>query len=117
DVELFVENTEVNVAIPQFSRPSQIPPPPAVLPDGALSCTRHTDTHATYKCTHCTELMCHGCVRVMRRKGGLPLFLCARCSHKCEPILVVLPKKKKGFLGLLQDTVRLKFTNPRGGQK
>lgn len=117
DVELFVENTEVNVAIPQFTRPTQIPPPPAMLPDGALSCTRHTDTHATYQCTHCTELMCNGCVRIMRRKGGLPLFLCGRCSHKCEPIMVVLPKKKKGFLGFLQDTVKLKFTNPRGGQK
>ena len=117
EMELFVENTEVTVAIPQFNRPTEIPPPPAVLPDGALSCTRHTDTHANYKCTHCTELMCNACVRVMRRKGGLPLFLCPRCSHKCEPIEVVLPKKRKGILGFLQDTVKLKFTNPRGGSK
>jgi hypothetical protein len=117
DVELFVENTDINVAIPQFERPSQLPPPPVVLPDGSLSCPRHTEMHATYKCTHCNELMCNGCVRIMRRKGGLPLFLCVLCSHKCEPIMVVLPKKKKGLLGFLQDTVKLKFTNPRGGQK
>jgi hypothetical protein len=109
DVEFFVENTEVNVAIPQFERPSQLPPPPVVLPDGALSCPRHTETHATYKCTHCNEVMCNACVRVMRRKGGQPLFLCVLCSHKCEPIMVAQPKKKKGFLGFLQDTVKLKF--------
>jgi hypothetical protein len=109
DVEFFVENTEVNVAIPQFERPSQLPPPPVVLPDGALSCPRHTETHATYKCTHCTEVMCHACVRIMRRKGGVPLFLCVLCSHKCEPIMVAQPKKKKGFLGFLQETVKLKF--------
>jgi FHA domain len=109
DVELFVENTEVNIAIPQFERPTQISPPPAILPDGALSCPRHVQAHATYKCTHCSEVMCNACVRVMRRKGGQPLFLCVLCHHKCEPILVAPPKKKKGFLGFLQDTVKLKF--------
>jgi hypothetical protein len=109
DVEFFVENTEVNVAIPQFERESQLPLQPVVLPDGARSCPRHTETHATYKCTHCTEVMCNTCVRVMRRKGGQPLFLCVLCSHKCEPIVVAQPKKKKGFLGFLQETVKLKF--------
>jgi hypothetical protein len=97
------------MAIPQFERPSQTPPPPVVLPDGALSCPRHTQTHATYKCTHCNEVMCNACVRIMRRKGGQPLFLCVLCSHKCEPIAVAQPKKKKGFLGFLQDTVKLRF--------
>lgn len=109
DVEFFVENTEVNVAIPQFERESQMPLQPVVLPDGALSCPRHTETHAVYKCTHCNEVMCNACVRVMRRKGGQPLFLCVLCHHKCGPILVVQPKKKKSFLGFLQDTVKLKF--------
>jgi pSer/pThr/pTyr-binding forkhead associated (FHA) protein len=109
DVELLVESTGAHVAIPKFERPSQLAPTPVVLPDGALSCPRHTELHATYKCTHCTEVMCNACVRVMRRKGGAPLFLCVLCSHKCEPILVAQPKKKKGFLGFLQDTVKLKF--------
>ena len=116
DVELFVENTEVNVAIPQFERESQMPLQPVVLPDGALSCPRHTETHAVYKCTHCNEVMCNACVRVMRRKGGQPLFLCVLCHHKCGPILVVQPKKKKSFLGFLQDTVKLKFKHSRGGK-
>jgi hypothetical protein len=109
NVELLVESTGANMAIPQFERPSQTPPPPVVLPDGALSCPRHTQTHATYKCTHCNEVMCNACVRIMRRKGGQPLFLCVLCSHKCEPIAVAQPKKKKGFLGFLQDTVKLRF--------
>jgi pSer/pThr/pTyr-binding forkhead associated (FHA) protein len=107
DVELFVENTDVNVAIPQFERPR--PKPPVFLPDGAISCSRHPQSHATYKCTHCGEVMCNACIHVMRRKGGPPLFLCILCSHKCEPIQTDQKKKKKGLLGFLQDTVKLKF--------
>ena len=117
DVALSVENTEINVAIPQFERESQTPLQPVVLPDGALSCPRHTETHAIYKCTHCTELMCNACVRIMRRQGGAPLFLCTLCHHKCEPILAVQPKKKKGFLGFLQDTVKLKFKHSAREEK
>jgi pSer/pThr/pTyr-binding forkhead associated (FHA) protein len=109
DVELFVENTDINVAIPQFDRPRQTAPVPTVLPDGALSCPRHARVAATYKCTNCSEVMCGACVHIMRRKGGAPLFLCAVCSHKCERIQVAQPKKKKGVLGVLMDTVRLKF--------
>jgi pSer/pThr/pTyr-binding forkhead associated (FHA) protein len=109
DVELFVENTDINVAIPQFERPRQAAPAPTVLPDGALSCPRHPTLHATYKCTNCSEVMCGACIHIMRRKGGLPLFLCAVCSHKCERIQVAQPKKKKGFIGALMDTVKLKF--------
>ena len=74
DVELFVENTEANVAIPKFERPR--PKPPVVLPDGALVCPRHTHEQATYRCTYCREVMCGSCVHIMRIKGGQPLFLC-----------------------------------------
>jgi hypothetical protein len=59
--------------------------------------------------------MCGNCVHIMRIKGGQPLFLCTICSHKCEPIAVAAPpKKKKGFLGFLQDTVKLRFRHPSG---
>jgi pSer/pThr/pTyr-binding forkhead associated (FHA) protein len=109
DVELFVENTEINVTIPQFERPRQAAPVPVVLADGMISCPRHAQVPATYKCTNCSEVMCGACVHIMRRKGGLPLFLCAVCSHKCERIQIVQPKKKKGFLGQLVDTVKLRF--------
>src|SRR5580693_9195793 len=47
DVELLVESTDVNVAIPQFERPRQTAPPPVILPDGVLSCPRHAETAAT----------------------------------------------------------------------
>jgi pSer/pThr/pTyr-binding forkhead associated (FHA) protein len=113
DVELFVESTEATIAIPQFERPR--PKPPVVLPDGAMLCPRHPQLQAAYKCTHCSEIMCNACVHVMRRKGGQPLFLCPLCSQKCERISVAQPKKKKGFLGFLQDTVKLKFRHPSGG--
>jgi hypothetical protein len=109
DVELLVESVEARVAIPQYERPRETAPVPGKLADGALSCPRHLEIAATYKCTHCNEVMCNACIHVMRRKGGVPLFLCVLCSHKCEPLQVAQPKKKKGFLGFLQDTVRLKF--------
>jgi len=102
------------MAIPQFERPRQQPLPPVVLPDGTLTCSRHPQSHATYKCTHCKEVMCNACVHVMRRKGGTPLFLCVICSHKCERIQVAQPKKKKSFLGFLQDTVKLRFKHTIG---
>ena len=108
DVELFVENTEVSVAIPQYERPR--PKPPVVLPDGAILCPRHPQAQATFKCTHCGEIMCNGCIHVMGIRGGQPLFLCLLCSHKCEPLQVAQPKKKKGILKFL-DTVKMKFTH------
>ena len=114
DVELLVESTEAKMVIPQFERPRQQPLPPVVLPDGTLTCSRHPQSHATYKCTHCKEVMCNACVHVMRRKGGTPLFLCVICSHKCERIQVAQPKKKKSFLGFLQDTVKLRFKHTIG---
>jgi len=106
DVELLVESTDANVAIPKFER--EHPKPPVVLPGGAMLCPRHPQAQATYKCTHCNEIMCNACIHIMRRKGGTPLFLCVLCSHKCEPIQIAQPKKKKGLAGFL-DTVRLKF--------
>lgn len=115
DVELFVESTEINVAIPQFERPR--PKPPVVLADGMIVCPRHSQAQATYRCSHCHEVMCNDCVHVLRLKGGDPLSLCPLCSHKCEPIPTVQAKKKKGFLGFLQDTVKLKFRSSAGRGK
>ena len=113
DVELFVENTDINVAIPKFERPR--PKPPVVLPGGAMICPRHPQVPVYFKCTYCKEVMCEGCVHIMRIKGGQALFLCPLCSHRCEPIQVVEPKKKKKGLMALFDTVKLKFAyRPRG---
>ena len=106
DVELLVESTDANVAIPKFDR--ERPKPPVFLPSGMVTCSRHSQAQATYKCTNCLDVMCDGCVRVMRVRGGQPLFLCPKCSHKCERIQIVQPKKKKGLAGFL-DTVKLKF--------
>jgi transcription elongation factor Elf1 len=107
DVELFIESTEVNVSIPKYER--ERPKPPVVLEGGVMLCPRHPQVPVTFRCTHCNEVMCNRCVHVVQRKGGLPLFLCAHCSHKCELISVTKAAKKKSFLGMLRDTVKVRF--------
>ena len=114
-VELFVEDTGGSVVIPRFER--ERPKPPVILPDGAVACPRHPQTHATYKCTHCGEVMCAGCVHVMRLQGGQPLLLCLLCSHKCEPIETPKIAKKKSFLGFLRDTAKIRFRAIAGREK
>jgi hypothetical protein len=107
DVELYVESVDVTIGIPEIRR--EAPSPKFIQENGEHYCTRHPDRKITFKCTHCTEVMCNYCVHVMKRQGGSPLYLCRVCSHKCERIEVVAEKKKKGFLGFLQDTVKLTF--------
>jgi len=107
EVELAVESTDVTIAIPKIER--EIPRPPVVLPDGGLLCPRHPENQAAFRCPHCREIMCQDCVRMTRIKGGRPLFLCCACHQKCERIGGEKPKAKKGLLGRLEETVRLKF--------
>jgi hypothetical protein len=115
DVELLVESTEANIAIPKYERPRQVLPPPVVQSDGVVSCRRHPESAASFRCPACKELMCNACIHVLRRRGGPPHFLCIICSQECDPIRAAQTKKKKGFFGLLQDTVKLKFKHPFGG--
>jgi pSer/pThr/pTyr-binding forkhead associated (FHA) protein len=110
DVEVLVESTDVTIAIPKFDEPR--PAPPVVLEDGSLLCPRHPAAHATHQCTHCREVLCELCVHRVRRRGGTTLKLCPLCSHPCEPIGGVKPKKKRLF-GLLHKTVKLPFIHPR----
>ena len=107
-VVLLVESTEADISIPKIER--EVPaPPPIMLPDGALLCPRHDENYAAFRCTHCQEIMCTSCVRMMRVKGGKPLFLCCICHHKCESTGTDDGKTKKGFFGFLQETVRSRF--------
>ena len=109
DVELYVESVDATIAIPEIK--TEAPAPKAIQQNGELFCARHPDHKITFKCTHCTEVMCNACVHVMKRQGGQALYLCRVCSHKCERIEIIQEKKKKGFLGFLQETVKLKFGN------
>ena len=117
DVEMVVESTEVTIAIPTYERPPETPPPPTVLEDGTLCCPRHPGVAAVFRCTHCGEVMCNSCIHIIKRQGGAPLFLCALCSHKCERIDAAMPIKKRGLLGFLQQTVKLKFGHNRDREK
>ena len=109
EVTLFVENTDVAIAIPQYER--ERPKPPVLLPGGAMLCPRHPEMQATYKCTHCHEVMCSGCVHTVRRLGGAPLFLCPLCSHPCEIIGVVVLPKKKTVAQALHRTVKMRLAH------
>ena len=111
DVELMVDSVDATIAIPAITLDA--PPPKAIQQGDELHCARHPDRKITFKCTHCTEVMCNACVHVMKRQGGQPLYLCRVCSHKCERIEIVQEKKKKTFFGFLQETVKLKFHHPR----
>ena len=108
DVELFVESIDAKILIPEIA-PPESPKPPVVLDNGAMLCPRHPEVTATFKCTHCQEIMCNACVHIMRRKGGQAHFLCPICSHRCERISAAEIKKKRGFFEMFQETVRLKF--------
>lgn len=110
DVELYVETTEVKVAIPQYERPR--PAPPVVLDDGAMLCPRHKQSRVTHQCTHCREVMCEACVHRLRRRGGKTHLFCPLCSKPVELIGAGKPKKKS-FLGMLKRTVKLPFTRGR----
>lgn len=109
DVPLLVQTTEVNIAIP----PMEVAPAKPVVQvaeDGSFLCPRHPEARVTFQCTHCNELMCTACLHVMRRQGGVALYLCPLCSHKCERIVSEdTVRKKKSFLGMLEETVRLRF--------
>jgi hypothetical protein len=107
DVQLFVETTDVTIAIPKFdvARPA----PPLVLTDGSLVCPRHPRELVTHQCTYCLEVLCDSCVHRLRRKGGKVLKLCPLCSHQVELIGGPKKKKKKSLFAFLQNTVKLPF--------
>jgi hypothetical protein len=116
DVELLVEATDATIAIPKIER-AKPAPPPVVLADGKMLCPRHPEYLATFQCPTCHEIMCSGCVRIIRLKGGKPHYLCMKCHNPCERLGVEQVQKKKGFLDFLHNTVLMKFTGPRSRQE
>jgi len=110
DVELFVETTDVHIAIPEIER--VIPTPPIVLPGGAMLCPRHPEAKVTHRCTHCHSVLCEDCVKYLRRRGGKTLKLCALCSRPIELIASDKPKKKS-FFAKLTSTIKLPFLRGR----
>ena len=110
DVELFVETTDVTIAIPKFSNP-ELPAPPVVKKNGALVCPRHEHAQVTHKCTHCNEVMCEACVHQLRRKGSNNVLrLCPVCSHAVELIGGPVRARKKSLISRVTETVKLKLT-------
>ncbi len=110
DVELYVESTEVKVAIPKFVNPD-LPAPPVVLSDGSLVCPRHPQARVTHRCTRCKEVMCEACVHRLRRKRGkVFLLLCPVCSSPVESTVSPPQTRNKSLLERFAETVKLKWT-------
>jgi len=110
DVELFVETTDVHIAIPEIDR--LIPAPPVVMPDGTMLCPRHPESKVTHRCTHCHSVLCAHCIRSVGRRGGPVLRLCSLCSNPAERIPAEKPKKKS-FFAKLTATIKLPFLRTR----
>jgi pSer/pThr/pTyr-binding forkhead associated (FHA) protein len=110
DVQLLVENTDANVAIPQFNN-LDIPAPPVMEKNGAILCRRHPHAPSTHQCTACKEAMCDRCVHRVRRKGGkITLLLCPHCSSPVELIGGPKSEKKKSIFTRVGETVKMKLT-------
>jgi pSer/pThr/pTyr-binding forkhead associated (FHA) protein len=108
DVELLIADTQIPISIPKFEV-STPPAPPVLLPNGSVICRRHRFSLATYRCTHCRELLCEECIHRLRRRGGKWLFLCSVCSYPVEAIGSG-KKKKKSLLARLRETTKLLFS-------
>ena len=106
DVELFVETTDVHIAIPEIER--VIPTPPIVLPGGGMLCPRHPESVVTHRCTQCHSVLCDDCVKHLRRRGGKALKLCSLCSHPVESIASE-KSRRKSFFSKLTSTIKLPF--------
>lgn len=105
EVEIELEPVKANISIPKIEQPEA--PRPRVLEDGALSCPNHLDLPATFRCTHCKQLLCDECVHRVKRVGGKLLFLCPACSNHCEPIEPPKRKRSRSFRGWLQKTLKM----------
>jgi len=109
EVEFFVETTEFTLSIPNIEVPTTAPP--LIQEDGSILCPRHTNTRATYQCTHCREVLCNSCVHRLRRRKGKVLILCPLCSFPCTPLGPEKPKRRS-LLDFLQ-TVKIPFLRKR----
>jgi hypothetical protein len=108
DVEILIETTEVNIAIPQFIPTSTAEQAPTVLLDASSMCVRHPQNPVKYRCSHCQISMCGECVRHFRRKNGEQVKRCSRCGEECEALDG--SSRKQGFLEKLARTVKMSFS-------
>lgn len=104
DIELLVADTWAPIRIPTFEVPTAAPP--VVLSNGAIQCRRHRAGIATYRCTHCRELLCEECLHRLRRRGGNQLCLCPLCSYPVE-VLGGEKRKRKTILDRLRETTKM----------
>jgi hypothetical protein len=108
DVELYVESTEVRIAIPSFEQPPDIIPPPIVVEGGAMLCPSHPRKLVTHQCVKCRQVMCSDCVRRVRRRGGKVLLICPVCGDRVE-VMGEEPAEKESLLHRLAKTIKLPF--------
>jgi hypothetical protein len=107
EVEMVLEPTPINIAIPKWEEPK--PDLAPTLPDGSEACLNHPATPAMQRCTHCKRVFCNVCVHHLRRAGGKYLDLCPVCSNRCELLPGAMKPRKRSIFSRLQETLKLSF--------
>lgn len=105
-VDCILRLEEVNIAMPELPQVEQVTA--AFLEDGTPACYTHRESVATLRCTKCDYWWCNECARSLKRLNGEFLAFCPECSAPCVAIASeAANERKKGFLGRLQETLRI----------
>jgi hypothetical protein len=104
-VDCVIKLEEVNIVLPQAAPVEQITV--AFLEDGTPACFTHREVAANLRCTKCEQWWCNECGRVLKKINGNLLNFCPECSAPCVFVSRESMDEKKGFLGRLQETLRL----------
>lgn len=108
-LQLGEERLLFEVVTPDVIVPVIEPPKPSAsqpLPDGSWSCIHHHELKALWRCTHCLQMYCNGCVHHLRRLKGRFLNLCPQCSYPCELLEADKYRKKKSWLDSVKQLFR-----------
>lgn len=105
-VDCVIKLEQVNISMPTLPQVEEVSA--AFLEDGTPACFTHHEIPATLRCTKCDLWWCNECTRSLKKMNGSFLAFCPECSGPC--IIMSrdsLAESKKGFLGRLQETLRL----------
>jgi hypothetical protein len=99
------ESADATVRIPT----AEAPTPASQLLDGRAACQNHPGVEAVLRCVKCGATYCADCVKPIGLKGGERRLFCPACSQPCRPLVEKPPPKKRGLIGRLTQTIRIRL--------